>query len=106
MKRSSLIRAAVLRMCFPRPIQESARLKLFYNITKMLLFPHSVDICTDDMKAMMGKTAGALHESGQWYQTVPAVIVFFIVMHSQKKKPITLKSALDEAVKITDFIQF
>lgn len=59
---------------------------------------HCVDICTNDTKVMMGKTASTLaHASRRWHQTVHTCTCI---------KSNSLKNILDKVVKMTIFIQF
>lgn len=45
------------------------------------------------------------HESRQWYQSELVVIIFFIAIHLLgKKKSVSLRKSLDEAVKIINYI--
>lgn len=68
----------------------------------------SVDTCTDGAKERAGKTAGALARITEWHRTILADTLCPIATHSQftKKKSISPKSVLDEAVKTINCIKY
>ena len=49
----------------PRPFQAIHEVKTVFIMTQRYAYLfHCVDICTDGIKATVGKTAGALHKQG------------------------------------------
>lgn len=77
-----------------------------FFIKNQIPWEHCVDICTDGAKAMVGKTSGAV---ARIKEVAPKCTSSHCILHRQalavKKMPPSLKTVLDEAVKIINFIK-
>ena len=67
----------------------------------MLLFPHSLDICTDGAKAMMGKSV--LAQIKAVIQNCPSSHCILVTHSEKEKEKSQFKSSLVEEI---DFVKF
>lgn len=68
----------------PRPLDPQAihEVKTIFLITQRhVSHVHCVVSCTDDIKATVGKAAGASHRSRQWHPAVLMAVVFITTAH-------------------------
>lgn len=66
----------------PSPLQAIHEVKNIFLITQRHVSRvHCIVSCTDDIKATVGKAAGALHRSRQWHRAVLMVLAFFTTAH-------------------------
>lgn len=73
----------------------------------MFAFFHSVDLCPDGAKAMVGKTASALLVLC-WSNAKPQIMLIVMVLTSvcsqeREETPLSLKCVFDETVKMINF---
>ena len=75
----------------------------------MFAFFHSVDLCPDGAKAMVGKTASALLVLC-WSNAKPQIMLIVMVLTSvcsqeREETPLSLKCVFDETVKMITFMK-
>lgn len=86
--------------CLPKILlgERLQRQSYFQNTKMFLVFFAGLGICVNGTKAMLGKSFGALAEIKGMAQ---AILLFFTILPLQKKIPVSLKNALDVAIKIS-----